>query len=139
MATKLAMTCLSHMVLSPVGLWQIGNECQHMASAALRLRVSQGSVAFTISSMSCNILPLLFALPHFPTVSFVKLFFCFLRPFVSSLCPPSFSSSFLYPNSSSCSDTANNLNNNLSTVTTQQRQVEMTTIFFFTQYKQKDC
>lgn len=49
MATKLAMTCLSHMVLSPVGLQQIGNECQHMASAALRLRVSQGSVAFTIS------------------------------------------------------------------------------------------
>lgn len=39
MVTKLAMTCLSHMVLSPVGLQQIGNERQHMASAALRLRV----------------------------------------------------------------------------------------------------
>lgn len=39
MATKLATTRLPHMVLSPVGLQQIGNERQHMASAALSLRV----------------------------------------------------------------------------------------------------
>lgn len=37
MASELAMTCLSHMALSPVGFQQIGSGCQHMASAAHRL------------------------------------------------------------------------------------------------------
>lgn len=35
-ATKQAMTCLSHMLLSPVGFGQIGSGQQHMASAVLR-------------------------------------------------------------------------------------------------------
>lgn len=47
----LALTCLSHMVLSPVGLQQIGKEQRHMAAAA-----RPGAAAFAVS---CHFLSLL--------------------------------------------------------------------------------
>lgn len=84
MATKLAMACLPHMVLSPVVLRQIGNECQHMAPAALSLHVKVCCLHH-LSSMSCDfslitqplILFLLFAFPYFTIASCVNLFFSF--------------------------------------------------------------
>lgn len=94
MATKLAMTCLSHMVLSPVGLRQIGNECQHMASAALCLHVRVCCLHH--HSPPCLAIFSYYTIPHSvptvclaysPTASFLNLSFLsdlnhFLKAFI---------------------------------------------------------
>ena len=145
-ATKLAMTCLSHMVLSPVGLQQIGIECHHLALAALRLNVRQGSPALAISP-PCPAIFSDYSIPH--SVSLAIFFHCLLcsptfffliqfilfRQFILILflflALRSFSSGLLYPDSSSLSttDTSNKPNNHLSILSAWLRQARMTMIF----------
>lgn len=129
MATKLAMTRLSHMVLSPVVCGKLATNASiwhRQPSACVLVRGLLLSPSPPCPAIFCHYC----LLRHiFPTAGFVKLLFenffndfnFFLRPFVCYICPMS---------SSSRSDTTNNLNNNLSTTTTHQRQVKMTKIFF---------